>query len=108
VVTPLLKRRCNRRNAVTLVGDEEPDGLRLQIEVGSCSAFVAALRNHAEIAFTRVNRAVADGRIPRLGCQTPRSRVWRVAERLFWSLESSDESWGHSASSASVQFGESL
>jgi hypothetical protein len=27
--------------------------------------------------------SVADGRIPRLGCQTPRSRVWRVAERLF-------------------------
>jgi len=72
----------------------------------SCRAFVAVLRNHAEIALAHVNRAVADGRIARLGCQTPRSRVW-IAERLSGPLESSDESWGHSAFSASVQLGES-
>jgi hypothetical protein len=52
------------------------------------------------------HRAVADGRIARLGCQTPRSRVW-IAERLSGPLESADESWGHSAFSASVQLGES-
>jgi hypothetical protein len=47
-----LKRRCNRRNAVTLahrggehVGDEEADGLRPLILVGACGTFVAALRH---------------------------------------------------------------
>ena len=48
MVTSLLKRRCDRRNAVTLadrggkhVGDEEADGLRLLIVVGACGALIA-------------------------------------------------------------------
>jgi hypothetical protein len=60
---PLLKRRCHRRNAVTLadrggehVGDEEADGLRLLILVGACGPFVAVLRNHAEIVLAHANR----------------------------------------------------
>jgi hypothetical protein len=50
----LLKRRCDRRNTVTLayrpgepVGDEKADSVRLLILVGACGAFIAVLRNHA-------------------------------------------------------------
>jgi hypothetical protein len=60
MVTSLLKRRCDRRNAVTLadrggehVGDEEADRLRLLILVGACGAFVAVLSNDAEIVLSR-------------------------------------------------------
>ena len=45
---PLLKRRCDRRNVVTLadrggehVGDEEADGLRLLILVAACGPFAS-------------------------------------------------------------------
>jgi hypothetical protein len=69
-----LKRRCNGGDTVTAtalhvvtplpwpielgehVRDEEADGLRLLIEIGACSAFVAVLRNHARIIFAHVNR----------------------------------------------------
>jgi hypothetical protein len=38
------------------VGDEEADGLGLQILVGACGAFVAVLRNHAEIVLAHADR----------------------------------------------------
>ena len=38
------------------VGDLPPHGLRLQIEVGACCAFVAVLRNHVELVLTHHNR----------------------------------------------------
>ena len=52
---------CNRRSAVTSqietasehVCDEEAESLRPLIEIGACSAFVAVLRNHADIVTGR-------------------------------------------------------
>jgi hypothetical protein len=37
-------------------GDEEADRLRLLIVVGACGAFVAVLRNRAEIVLAHANR----------------------------------------------------
>ena len=57
----LLKRRCNRRTPLPVqsgehVGDETTDGLRLLIVIGARGAFVAVLRNHAQIVLTHPNR----------------------------------------------------
>jgi hypothetical protein len=50
-VTPLPVQWAGER-----VGDEATDGLRLLLVVGAQCAFVAVLRNHAEIVLTHPNR----------------------------------------------------
>jgi hypothetical protein len=61
-VTPLLKRRCNRRRSVQSggerVGDEATDGLRLLLVVGAQCASVAMLRKQAEIVVIERSRLI--------------------------------------------------
>ena len=56
MVTPLLKRRATVVTRLPWPIEAASNRLRLLIVVSACGAFVAVLRNHAEIVLARANR----------------------------------------------------
>jgi hypothetical protein len=68
------KPRRSNAEGFEHVGDEEADRLRLLILVSACGAFVAVLRNHAEIALAHANReSPKSAAFPQVSCQKLRS-----------------------------------